>query len=94
MRLVWTRRAADDLAEIHAFIANEDPVAAFDVIDRIRTATGRLGRHPVMGRIGRVAGTREFVVAGTPFVVAYCVERRRVSVLRVLRGTRRWPPRL
>ena len=94
MRLFWTRRAADDLADIHVFIAAADPVTAYDVIDRNRTAARRLGTHPALGRAGRVAGTRELVVARTPFVVAYRLQRRRVTVLRVLRGARRWPPRL
>lgn len=94
MRLVWTHRAADDLAEIHAFIANDDPATAYDVIDRIRAATRRLAKHPGIGRTGRVAGTRELVVPGTPFVAPYRLDRRRVTILRVLRGARRWPSRL
>jgi len=93
LRLLWTRRAADDLAEIYAFIAKDDRGTAYATIDRIRTATRRLGRHPEMGRSGRVGGP-EIVVPRTPFVVAYRVERRRLTVLRVLRGARRWPPRL
>ena len=47
MRLVWTRRAVDDLAEIHAFIAADDPATAYDVIDRIR-----------MGQVGSVSTRR------------------------------------
>ena len=64
------------------------------MMDRIRMGARRIGKHPQMGRTGRVAGTRELVVPGTPFVVAYRVQRRRVTVLRVLRGAQRWPRRL
>ncbi|MGE7367549.1 type II toxin-antitoxin system RelE/ParE family toxin [Neorhizobium sp. NPDC001467] len=36
-------------------------------------------------------GTRELVVAGTPYIVAYCVKNNRVEVLFVQHGARLWP---
>jgi toxin ParE1/3/4 len=46
------------------------------------------------GRKGRVAKTRELVIARTPFVVAYRVNEKTIEVLRVFDGSRRWPDRL
>ena len=43
------------------------------------------------GREGRVARTRELVIRGTPFVVAYRVERNEVSILAVMHAARKWP---
>ena len=43
------------------------------------------------GRPGRVAGTRELVVTGTPYVAAYQVTRETVRILRVLHGAQQWP---
>lgn len=51
----------------------------------------RLCDFPLSGRAGRARGTRELVVAPTPFVVVYTVAED-VVVLRVLHGARRWPP--
>ena len=43
-----------------------------------------------MGRQGRVANTRELVVLGTPYIVAYVVLPDGVKLLRVLHGAQQW----
>jgi toxin ParE1/3/4 len=60
--------------------------------DLIQTSVDRLSGYPESGRPGRVAGTRELVVARTPFIVVYRVERHAVLILRVLHGKQQWPP--
>ncbi len=45
-----------------------------------------------MGRTGRLHGSRELVVAGTPYVVKYRVAETQVDILRVLHGAQTWPP--
>lgn len=74
-------------------IARNDPQAAVAQGDRIMAALDHLPQHPEMGRVGRVKGTRELVVGGTPFIVIYRVKPKagRVEVLRVLHGAQRWP---
>src|SRR5437764_1785820 len=47
----------------------DKPAAAPRVIERIRTAVERLQEFPFLGRPGRVEGTRELVIAGTPYIV-------------------------
>jgi toxin ParE1/3/4 len=44
-----------------------------------------------MGRPGRVKGTRELVIVGTPYIVAYRIKGDAVQVLRVLHGAQKWP---
>ncbi len=44
-----------------------------------------------MGRAGRVPGTRELVISGTPYIVPYRVRGGAVEVLRVFHAARRWP---
>jgi len=40
-----------------------------------------------------VEGTRELVVTGTPFIVAYRRKGDQVLILDVLYGARKWPER-
>jgi plasmid stabilization system protein ParE len=49
---------------------------------------------PYAGRVGRVAGTREIIVPGTSYLVAYRVLDDMIHVLAVLHGARRWPESL
>ena len=44
-----------------------------------------------MGRVGRVRGTRELVIAGTPYIAAYRVKGRVILILRILHGAQLWP---
>jgi toxin ParE1/3/4 len=53
-----------------------------------------LATFPERGRQGRIEGTRELVVAGTPFVVAYRIRSREMEVLAIVHGARRWPDSL
>lgn len=61
--------------------------------DAIQAAVDRLADHPAMARPARVAGTRELIVVGTPYIVVYRIEAAAVVVFRVMHGARRWPPR-
>jgi len=49
---------------------------------------------PNLGRSGRVAGTREMVVPGTPYVIPYRVQGDRLEVIAVFHGRQKWPTRL
>ena len=46
-----------------------------------------------MGREGRVPGTRELIIPGTPLIVPYRLHDQdgRVEILTVLHAARRWP---
>ncbi len=94
VKLRWTRIALADMAEAYDFIAADEPAAATRVLRCVDDAIALLRRFPDMGRPGRVKGTRELVVVGTPFVVPYRVKGDRVEILAVLHGSRRWPERL
>jgi len=92
VRVEWLPQAVRSLTSQIVYIAERDPWAAIDMGDAIGAAVARLGRYPESGRPGRVGGTRELVVAGTPYVVVYRVEASAVLVLRVLHGAQAWPP--
>ena len=94
MRVEWHPLARADLAELVAYIASDSPVAAYRVHDDIRKQTGLLVIHPGLGRPGRVRGTRELVISGTPYIAAYRFTGDVLTVLRLLHGARRWPRKL
>ena len=61
-------------------------------MDGILNAVGYLAIHPHAGREGRVKSTRELIIPGTPYFVAYRVKNEdTVEVLAVIHGKRRWP---
>jgi addiction module RelE/StbE family toxin len=90
----WTRHAIADIDDIYDFIPANNPRTAMSIVDRIDRVITSLTTHPRMGRPGRLAGSRELVVARTPFVVAYRLRGRAVEVLGVIHAARRWPDRL
>lgn len=90
-RLAWTPSAVRDLGDFLDFVAEDDPAAADAQAARVRSAAERLLAFPGMGRPGRVAGTRELVVPGTPVILAYRAHAGRVEVLRILHARRKWP---
>ena len=52
-----------------------------------------LAMSPGLGRPGRVAGTRELVVSGIPYIVPYRVKGEVVQIITVLHGAQKWPER-
>lgn len=94
MRVKWNRTALANLEEEAAYIAQYNPQAAAQIVERIEKAVQILATHPAMGRPGRVPGTRELVVSDTPYIVPYRVRGQTVHILRVFHTARKWPSRL
>ena len=91
MNIVWTLEAARDRAEISEYLALGDPQAALRVDDLIGSTASRLAYKPLIGRPGRVTGTRE-VVAHEHYRVVYEIRGEEVRILAVAHVTRQWPP--
>ena len=88
----WTEQAIRQLDQAHDYIAlsNSEDVAA-RITMQIVTTVEQLAAFPMSGRPGRVPGTRELVIANTPFIVAYIIEKARIVILAVYHGAQRWP---
>ena len=61
------------LQSAYEYIASDNPSAADRTLEKILDAAEMLERYPNMGRSGRVHGTRELVIPGTPYVLPYRV---------------------
>ena len=91
MRVRWTTPAWEQLVSAYEYIAADNRTAAARIAAKIWKSTELLAKHPMAGREGRVGRTRELVVRGTPFIVAYRVGRSEVEILAVLHAARKWP---
>jgi toxin ParE1/3/4 len=87
----WLKRALANLDAEAAFIALDNSGAAARVVDTIARTVELLAQHPGLGRPGRVEGTRELVVANTPYLVPYRVRNDVVEIFRVFHSARKWP---
>ena len=92
MKIVWSLESRHDLTELYAYIALDNRPAARAMVERIiLLAEDNLPRFPQLGPTGRVPGTRELVVPGTPYIVPYRVKAQTIEIVRVYHNARRWP---
>lgn len=94
MRIEWLRAALNNLDALAEYIARDNPAAAEKTVAAIRLAVENLDQFPSLGRPGRISGTRELVVSGTPYIVPYRVRGDVVQLIRVFHAARKWPSQL
>jgi addiction module RelE/StbE family toxin len=92
MPIRWLRTALGNLDRHAGHISKENPDAARRAVERVRAAVSQLTQYPSMGRIGRVAGTRELIIGGTPWIIVYRVRAVDIEIIRILHGAQKWPP--
>lgn len=93
MKIIWSPTAERNLDAIWEYIAQDNLDAADRMTERLRTAANVLLTSPMIGREGRLARTRELVVADTPYILIYTPSRGRIDIARVIHGAQDWPPR-
>jgi toxin ParE1/3/4 len=91
VRIRWLRTALTNLDDEAEHIATANGAAAVRTVTAILEAVSHLSRYPSLGRPGRVDGTRDLVVDGTPSIIPYRVRGDTIEVLRVFHAARRWP---
>ncbi|HEY1800325.1 MAG TPA: type II toxin-antitoxin system RelE/ParE family toxin [Terriglobales bacterium] len=90
--IVWTNQATRQLDQARDYIAlsNSEKVS-LNVVLQIVANVQQLESFPMSGRIGRIPDTRELVISGTPFIVAYTIDSDRIVILAVYHGSQQWP---
>jgi toxin ParE1/3/4 len=94
MLVRWTTLASDDLSRITRRIRQDSPAAAWKVAKTLYDSGVSLQTMPDRGRSGRIAGTREFVLAPfilAPFILVYRVKADAVEILRIYHSAQDWP---
>ena len=91
IQIEWTPLAESEARQIHRYIAEDSIGAADRQLDLLFESIQSLSRFPGKGRTGRVHGTRELVVPGTPYIVVYRLVDTTIQILSIIHGARRWP---
>jgi toxin ParE1/3/4 len=90
MKVTFSEGANGDLDRVFAWIAEDNPRAAYKMIAHIEASVRRLAAvdFPDMGRPGLIEGTRELIEH--PYIIVYQVdeERSEVFVLAVVHGAK------
>jgi plasmid stabilization system protein ParE len=85
MTVGFTWAARRDLAQIHNYIAKDNPSAASRMAVEILAACDRLELFPERGRPGTRRGTRELTTVW-PYVIVYRVKAGSVEIVRIWHG--------
>jgi toxin ParE1/3/4 len=80
--------------ESSTFRSRRNPSAANRIATALLEAVDRLAKLPNLGRPGRVAGTRELGVSGTPFIIPTGCEGDRLEIAGVFDAMQKWPKQL
>ena len=91
MIIRWLRTATRNRFEQLDYIAADNPAAAVRLDEANERQTDLLAQHPLMGREGRVEGTRELVIDRSPFIAVYRVKKKRIEILCILHGAQQYP---
>jgi plasmid stabilization system protein ParE len=89
--LEWSIRSSANVADIRDYIAYDNPQAAQNVLGEIRRVANSLCASPMLGHVGRRAGTRELAITRYPYLIVYRLSAKKVHILAVAHQSRRYP---
>jgi toxin ParE1/3/4 len=90
MQVIWTPEALQDRTDIWEYIATDNPYAASSVDQLFSDAAARLADHPMMGKSGKIPGTRE-LIPHESYRLVYEIDDDIVWILAVVHTARQWP---
>ncbi|BBE08280.1 RelE/StbE family addiction module toxin [Mycoavidus cysteinexigens] len=91
MRVIWTPEAQQDRTDVWDYIAADNPRAAVQMDELFSDAAARLADHPMLGRSGKIPGTRELIPRES-YRLVYEIELETVWVLALVHTARQWSP--
>jgi plasmid stabilization system protein ParE len=89
LKVIIHEAACNDLENIVGWIAKDSPTSARSVAERVLdTIENKIPLFPRIGRIGKVEGTREWILRGLPYIVVYQIDEAReaVTILGIFHG--------
>ena len=91
MKVIWTPEAEQDRADIQDRIAADNGSAADRMDRRFGDAAAKLAGFPMLGRAGKIPGTRE-LIPNENYRLVYEIEGDTVWILALVHTARQWPP--
>ncbi len=91
MKIFWAESARYSRRKLIEFIAIDNVAAAIELDDLITFTANRLTEFPLLGKVGRIVGTRELVLH-KHYVLIYEVAEGIVFILNILHTSQQWPP--
>ena len=92
MRVRFTLPAQADLQKIHAYISQDNPIAASRVVARLIESARSLGETPYEGRETDEPNARVIVVPMLRYFIFYTVAGDEVHITHIRHTSRRRPP--
>ncbi len=86
MQIHWTATAKQNLLQLERFIAQDNPTASIAIRLNLIKKIMLLSEQPKVGRIGKTPGTREFLIAKTPYITTYRIKNNCIQVLTIKHG--------
>lgn len=86
MKIVYLPRTRTDLQWMKEYYTHVFPEGARYARLRFQNAEKLLKDNPQAGRPGALPGTRELVIARTPFLILYRIQADRIEILRIWDG--------
>ncbi len=91
--MVWTPESEQDRDDIWDAIAADDPLAAARMDQLFAQAAARLADFPMLGHVGTIPGTREWIPHESyRLVYEIAIDEDVVWVLALVHTARQWPP--
>jgi addiction module RelE/StbE family toxin len=91
VRVLWTPEAEQDRDDVWDYIATDNVAAAARMDALFGDVVTQLADFPLMGRAGKIAGTRE-LIPHESYRLVYEVEGEIIWVLALVHTARMWPP--
>ncbi len=84
-QVIWRAHATADLLGIIRYIGKDNPLRAESFAKEMKEKSKPLEQHPLLGRAGRLPGTRELVVHPNYLLIYRQIERAGSPVVEILR---------
>ncbi len=93
MNIRFNADARADIENLRRYLETRNPLAYQRIASRLDTVLTLLREFPLIGRSGRVEGTREMAVTSTPYLIVYHFPYdTEIDVLNILHGRQKYPP--